>query len=91
MLSIIDAWDEWRAETLQKDVNAQTLNNNSLNKNSYSFDTKGKLVYWGFSYGTLLGSTFSFMFPDRVGRVILDGVVDAGMSYCVPFPPVPVH
>lgn len=26
---------------------------------------------------TLLGSTFAAMFPDRVGRLVLDGVVDA--------------
>ncbi|KAG8723385.1 hypothetical protein FRC11_002456, partial [Ceratobasidium sp. 423] len=31
--------------------------------------------YWGISYGTLLGNTFVNMFPDRVGRVVLDGVV----------------
>ncbi|KAI0636319.1 TAP-like protein-domain-containing protein [Trametes polyzona] len=32
--------------------------------------------YWGQSYGTLLGSWFINMFPERVGHVILDGVVD---------------
>ncbi|KAI8814956.1 Alpha/Beta hydrolase protein [Cladochytrium replicatum] len=32
--------------------------------------------YWGFSYGTFLGATYVNMFGDRVGRVILDGVVD---------------
>ncbi|KAI0689850.1 alpha/beta-hydrolase [Cerioporus squamosus] len=32
--------------------------------------------YLGVSYGTLIGSWFVNMFPQRVGRVILDGVVD---------------
>ncbi|KAF9645676.1 alpha/beta-hydrolase [Thelephora ganbajun] len=32
--------------------------------------------YWGFSYGTILGFHFVNMFPDRVGRVIIDGVAD---------------
>ncbi|KAI9364916.1 TAP-like protein-domain-containing protein [Zopfochytrium polystomum] len=35
-----------------------------------------KLDYWGISYGTFLGATYVNMFPDRVGRVVLDGVVD---------------
>jgi pimeloyl-ACP methyl ester carboxylesterase len=35
-----------------------------------------KLYYYGASYGTVLGSTFATLFPDRVGRMILDGVVD---------------
>ncbi|CAE7232063.1 unnamed protein product [Rhizoctonia solani] len=36
-----------------------------------------KLVnYWGFSYGTVVGSYFVNMFPERVGKVIIDGVVD---------------
>ncbi|KAF8586191.1 alpha/beta-hydrolase [Ramaria rubella] len=32
--------------------------------------------YWGVSYGTVIGNYFVNMFPERVGRVILDGVVD---------------
>ncbi|KAI0369593.1 alpha/beta-hydrolase [Pilatotrama ljubarskyi] len=32
--------------------------------------------YAGISYGTVLGSWFINMFPERVGRVILDGVIN---------------
>ncbi|KAI0331372.1 alpha/beta-hydrolase [Cubamyces sp. BRFM 1775] len=32
--------------------------------------------YAGISYGTILGSWFINMFPDRIGRVVLDGVFD---------------
>ncbi|GAA5971008.1 hypothetical protein JCM11641_004110 [Rhodosporidiobolus odoratus] len=36
-----------------------------------------KVNYWGFSYGTIVGATFAAMFPELVGRFILDGVSDA--------------
>ncbi|KAG9124513.1 hypothetical protein FRC07_011335 [Ceratobasidium sp. 392] len=32
--------------------------------------------FWGFSYGTVIGIYLVNMFKDRVGRVVLDGVVD---------------
>ncbi|RDW76539.1 uncharacterized protein DSM5745_06531 [Aspergillus mulundensis] len=35
-----------------------------------------KLWYYGLSYGTVIGATFAHLFPERVGRMILDGVVD---------------
>ncbi|KEY74567.1 hypothetical protein S7711_07169 [Stachybotrys chartarum IBT 7711] len=35
----------------------------------------GLLNYYGVSYGTFLGETFASMFPNRVGNVVLDGVV----------------
>ncbi|KAI9051502.1 hypothetical protein LZ554_004548 [Drepanopeziza brunnea f. sp. 'monogermtubi'] len=76
MLSIVDAWDEWRDRTGDSDQDEKTVMTPDSDSDA-SVDTKGKLVYWGFSYGTLLGATFAAMFPDRVGRVILDGVVDA--------------
>ncbi|KAJ3100812.1 hypothetical protein HDU97_001930 [Phlyctochytrium planicorne] len=35
-----------------------------------------KLNFFGVSYGTFLGATYVNMFPDNVGRVVLDGVVN---------------
>jgi pimeloyl-ACP methyl ester carboxylesterase len=39
-----------------------------------------KLDYLGFSYGTELGATYVALFPDRVGRFVLDGAVDPTLS-----------
>jgi pimeloyl-ACP methyl ester carboxylesterase len=36
-----------------------------------------KLNYLGFSYGTFLGATYGAVFPGKLGRVVLDGPVDA--------------
>lgn len=35
-----------------------------------------KLNFLGFSYGTYLGATYAGLFPDRVGRLVLDGALD---------------
>ncbi|QCB95517.1 alpha/beta hydrolase [Arthrobacter sp. PAMC25564] len=40
-----------------------------------------KLNYLGYSYGTLLGSTYASLFPDNVGRMVLDGAIDPSLSY----------
>lgn len=39
------------------------------------------LNYLGYSYGTYLGLRYAEMFPDRVGRMVLDGVLDPAVSY----------
>ncbi|MFD4316837.1 alpha/beta hydrolase [Streptomyces sp. NPDC058548] len=38
-----------------------------------------KLSYVGASYGTFLGATYAELFPDRVGRLVLDGAMDPSL------------
>ncbi|NPC98282.1 alpha/beta fold hydrolase [Nocardioides sp. zg-DK7169] len=38
------------------------------------------LTYFGASYGTQLGATYAELFPDRVGRMVLDGGVDVTLD-----------
>ena len=39
-----------------------------------------KLHYLGYSYGSLLGTTYANLFPDRVGQFVLDGAIDPTVS-----------
>ncbi len=41
---------------------------------------ENKLTYLGASYGTKLGATYAELFPDRVGRLVLDGAVDVSLD-----------
>ncbi|KZV94344.1 alpha/beta-hydrolase [Exidia glandulosa HHB12029] len=35
-----------------------------------------KLLYWGISYGTVLGQYFASLFPEKIERMVLDGIAD---------------
>ena len=39
-----------------------------------------RLAFFGASYGTFLGATYADLFPERVGRMVLDGAVDPSME-----------
>jgi pimeloyl-ACP methyl ester carboxylesterase len=39
-----------------------------------------KLTYYGASYGTYIGATYAELFPEQVGRMVLDGAVDPTLS-----------
>lgn len=38
------------------------------------------LTYFGASYGTFIGATYAQLFPQRVGRMVLDGALDPSPS-----------
>ena len=38
------------------------------------------MTYFGASYGTKLGATYADLFPDEVGRLVLDGAVDLSID-----------
>ena len=38
------------------------------------------MTYFGASYGTKLGATYADLFPDKVGRLVLDGAVDLSID-----------
>jgi len=39
------------------------------------------MYYWGLSYGTILGQTYAQMFPERVGKLAIDGVANLDQWY----------
>ncbi|KAF2089533.1 hypothetical protein K490DRAFT_37600 [Saccharata proteae CBS 121410] len=77
MVEIVERLGEWRENEARS-----LLGGNKTIPSSLAWNRgKEQLLYWGISYGTLLGATFSAMYPDRVGRVALDGVVEAERWY----------
>jgi pimeloyl-ACP methyl ester carboxylesterase len=41
---------------------------------------EASMLYFGASYGTKLGATYADLFPDKVGRLVLDGAVDLSID-----------
>jgi pimeloyl-ACP methyl ester carboxylesterase len=95
------AWIE-RTEKYTKDC---STHNGALLAHMHSTDTirdmdairdalgESRLNYYGFSYGTFLGQGYATMFPEHLGRMVLDGNVpptypgygDGGMAQMTAF------
>ncbi|EKM51092.1 uncharacterized protein PHACADRAFT_212992 [Phanerochaete carnosa HHB-10118-sp] len=64
-----------RAKTVVESVSTPTVATDMLTiTRAFGRD---KLSYYGISYGSLLGATFAAMFPDQVGRLVIDGIINA--------------
>ena len=82
IVEIAERHGEWRqkeAERLSRECRRST-DVDGIYKRTVWRKGREKLLYWGYSYGTFLGQSLASMYPDRVERMVLDGVIDP-MSY----------
>ncbi|USP73789.1 alpha/beta-hydrolase [Curvularia clavata] len=88
---IMGAWGDWCSDVHRngsaKYAGTVANANDMLNYVEKKATAEGKnaddakLWYWGVSYGSVLGATYATLFPNRIGRLILDGVVDTDTFY----------
>ena len=82
MVAIIEQHGQWREERATIVMKKTAPGITSKEKTDIVAHTayragEEKLQYWGFSYGSVLGQTFASIFPSKVGRMVLDGNVNA--------------
>lgn len=77
IVEIFERHGEWREQEARNIVGALKTSKRSLPDHVKYEPGEEMIQYWGFSYGTVLGATLADLYPDRVKRVILDGVVDS--------------
>jgi pimeloyl-ACP methyl ester carboxylesterase len=77
--AFIDTWAAFGRKCLERNgallehvSTAETARDLDLLRQAVGDD---KLSYLGLSYGTFLGATYANLFPDKVGRMVLDGNV----------------
>lgn len=86
MLTIVERHGEWREKEGLKAQEAHDKchgydTTRSIARRTEWHRDQEPLLYWGRSYGTVLGTTFAALFPDRVSRAVLDGVVNMDKYY----------
>ncbi|KAF3392593.1 Tripeptidyl aminopeptidase [Penicillium rolfsii] len=86
MITIIERHGEWREKQGQRAQKAYDLEHGpdvsrAILRRTQWHVGREPLLYWGRSYGTLLGATFAALYPDRVSRAVLDGVVNMDRYY----------
>jgi pimeloyl-ACP methyl ester carboxylesterase len=77
MVHMVDKIAELRAREADARDDRLELKRRSSPEDVDDDEDVPRLQYIGYSYGTVLGNYFASMFPGRVGRLLLDGVVNA--------------
>lgn len=81
MVELIERLGEWREKEADTLLRSRTVPDDKAILRTRWKKGQEKLLYWGISYGSVLGMTFAAMHPDRVQRVVVDGVLDAPDYY----------
>ncbi|ODA81282.1 hypothetical protein RJ55_04247 [Drechmeria coniospora] len=77
MVEMVDKMAELRKREGQGDDGRGAELRKRHDRHDDDEDDVPRLQYIGFSYGTILGNYFASMFPERIGRLVLDGVANA--------------
>lgn len=77
IVEIVERHGEWREQEARRLLSSADQSERNLPDHVKYRPGEEMIQYWGFSYGTVLGATLADMYPERVQRVILDGVVDS--------------
>ncbi|KAJ8606171.1 hypothetical protein MRB53_041178 [Persea americana] len=82
IVEIFERHGQWREAETERLLKTTSLNKSQhdavISRNIYNADRE-KIQFWGFSYGTVIGTHLLAMYPERIGRMVLDGVVDADL------------
>lgn len=77
MVEIIDRVDEERKVAAGNNTSSCLGTNYDLDSRYAPNAKVPRIQYLGFSYGTAIGNYFASLFPGRVHRMVLDGILDA--------------
>ncbi|KAG9672194.1 hypothetical protein KCU99_g2542, partial [Aureobasidium melanogenum] len=77
IVEIFERHGEWREQEARKLLSSSGQSERDLPEHVRYQPGQDMVQYWGISYGTVLGATLADLYPDRVNRMILDGVVDS--------------
>lgn len=87
IVAIVEAFGEWREgevrrfldskvrkRMMKEDIGSEASSREGILERTKWIPGKEKLLFWDSSYGTLIGQMFASMYPEKVHRIILDGI-----------------
>jgi pimeloyl-ACP methyl ester carboxylesterase len=84
LLAMTEALGEWREKEAKAELHGSRVSTElrrDVEKRMRWLKGEEKVQFWGFSYGTVIGTTFATLHPNRMERMVLDGVVDSNRWY----------